>query len=73
MSSVAHLVTTTIFPLTTTSFYVAIDLIMVMGLAPVVVIPSPSFSYGGSAMLTVMLCLGALMVIELQNRSERRR
>jgi rod shape determining protein RodA len=59
--------TTTIF------FYVAINLAMVMGLAPVVGIPLPLFSYGGSAMMTVMLCLGILMAIERQNRRERRR
>jgi rod shape determining protein RodA len=56
--------TTTIF------FYVAINLMMVMGLAPVVGIPLPLVSYGGSAMLTVMLCLGVLMAIE---RSARKR
>jgi rod shape determining protein RodA len=56
--------TTTIF------FYVAINLMMVMGLAPVVGIPLPLFSYGGSAMMTVMLCLGILMAIERQNRRE---
>jgi rod shape determining protein RodA len=50
--------TTTIF------FYVAINLMMVMGMAPVVGIPLPLVSYGGSAMLTVMLCLGVLMSIE---------
>jgi len=54
-------------------FYVAINLMMVMGLAPVVGIPLPLFSYGGSAMLTVMLCLGALMAIDRDNRGERRR
>lgn len=59
--------TTTIF------FYVAINLAMVMGLAPVVGIPLPLFSYGGSAMMTVMICLGLLMAIERQNRRERRR
>ena len=59
--------TTTIF------FYVAINLMMVMGLAPVVGIPLPLFSYGGSAMLTAMLCLGILMSIERQNIRERRR
>jgi rod shape determining protein RodA len=58
--------TTTIF------FYVAINLMMVMGLAPVVGIPLPLVSYGGSAMLTIMLCLGLLMAIERQNRRERR-
>ncbi|HMJ93879.1 MAG TPA: rod shape-determining protein RodA [Allosphingosinicella sp.] len=59
--------TTTIF------FYVAINLMMVMGLAPVVGIPLPLVSYGGSAMLTIMLCIGILMSIERQNVRERRR
>jgi rod shape determining protein RodA len=54
-------------------FYVAINLMMVMGFAPVVGIPLPLVSYGGSAMLTIMLCLGALMSIERQNRRERGR
>jgi rod shape determining protein RodA len=54
--------TTTIF------FYVAINLMMVMGLAPVVGIPLPLVSYGGSAMLTIMLCLGVLMSIDRRNR-----
>jgi rod shape determining protein RodA len=55
--------------LTTTIFlYVAINLMMVMGLAPVVGIPLPLVSYGGSAMLTVMLCLGMLMAIDRANR-----
>jgi rod shape determining protein RodA len=58
--------------ITTVFFYVAINLMMVMGLAPVVGIPLPLFSYGGSAMLTVMICLGILMSIERQNRGERR-
>jgi rod shape determining protein RodA len=59
--------TTTIF------FYVAINLMMVMGLAPVVGIPLPLFSYGGSAMLTVMMCLGVLMSIDRDNRADARR
>ena len=59
--------TTTIF------FYVAINLMMVMGLAPVVGIPLPLVSYGGSAMLTIMLCLGALMSIDRDNRRDRGR
>lgn len=44
-------------------FYVAINLLMVMGLAPVVGIPLPLVSYGGSAMLTVLLGLALLMSI----------
>jgi rod shape determining protein RodA len=53
-------------------FYIAVNLMMVMGLAPVVGIPLPLVSYGGSAMLTVMICLGILMSIERHNRGERR-
>ena len=56
--------TTTIF------FYVAINLMMVMGLAPVVGIPLPFMSYGGSSMLTVMLCVGMIMAID---RSRKRK
>ncbi|MEH3106902.1 MAG: rod shape-determining protein RodA [Sphingomonas fennica] len=54
---------------TTIFFYVAINLSMVMGLAPVVGIPLPLVSFGGSAMMTVMLCLGMLMALD---RSQRR-
>ncbi|CAN5488340.1 rod shape-determining protein RodA [soil metagenome] len=50
--------TTTIF------FYVAINMLMVMGLAPVVGIPLPFMSYGGSSMLTVMLCIGIILAID---------
>jgi len=54
-------------------FYVAVNLMMVMGLAPVVGVPLPLFSYGGSAQMTFMLCLGVLMSIDRDNRSERNR
>lgn len=43
--------------------YVSINLAMVMGLAPVVGIPLPLMSYGGSAMMTVVILLGILMAI----------
>ncbi|MFM7029133.1 MAG: rod shape-determining protein RodA [Chakrabartia sp.] len=49
-------------------YYVTINLLMVMGLAPVVGIPLPMVSHGGTAMLSVMLCLGILMSIERHNR-----
>jgi len=49
---------------TTIFFYVMINLMMVMGLAPVVGIPLPLVSFGGSAVMTVMLCLGILMAID---------
>ena len=55
---------------TTIFFYVAINLMMVMGLAPVVGIPLPLFSFGGSAQMTVLLCLGILMSIDRQNRKK---
>ena len=42
---------------------------MVMGLAPVVGIPLPLVSFGGSAVMTVMLCLGVLMSLERQQRT----
>jgi rod shape determining protein RodA len=53
----------------TVFFYVAINLMMVMGLAPVVGVPLPLVSYGGSAVMTVMLCLGLLMALERQQRT----
>ena len=39
-------------------FYLAINLAMVMGLAPVVGIPLPFLSYGGSAMLVLLVAFG---------------
>jgi rod shape determining protein RodA len=49
---------------TTIFFYVAINLMMVMGLAPVVGIPLPLVSFGGSAQMTVLICVGILMSID---------
>jgi rod shape determining protein RodA len=57
---------------TTIFFYVAINLMMVMGLAPVVGIPLPLVSFGSSAQMTVLLCLGILMSIDRENRREIR-
>jgi rod shape determining protein RodA len=48
-------------------FYLAINMMMVMGLAPVVGIPLPLISYGGSAMMTVLILLGMIMGIARQN------
>ncbi len=50
-------------------FYVAINLMMVMGLAPVVGIPLPFMSHGGSSMMTNMICLGTLMMIDRWTRN----
>lgn len=49
-------------------FYIAINLMMVMGLAPVVGIPLPFLSHGGSSMMTNMICIGALMMVNRWNR-----
>ena len=54
-------------------FYIIINMMMVMGLAPVVGIPLPLVSYGGSAMLTAMICIGVLMAIDRQTRAEKAR
>ena len=52
-------------------FYVAINLMMVMGLAPVVGIPLPFMSHGGTSMLTNMICLGTIMAVNTWNRGPR--
>jgi rod shape determining protein RodA len=49
-------------------FYVAVNLMMVMGMAPVVGIPLPFMSHGGSSMLTNMICIGVLLMINRWNR-----
>mgnify|MGYP000169644479 CR=1 FL=1 len=48
----------------TVFFYVAINLLMVVGLAPVVGIPLPFMSHGGSSMMTNMICLGTIMAVD---------
>ncbi|BDI61073.1 rod shape-determining protein RodA [Qipengyuania nanhaisediminis] len=53
-------------------FYIAVNLLMVMGLAPVVGIPLPFMSHGGSSMLTNMICIGALMMVNRWNRDAPR-
>lgn len=53
-------------------FYMAINLMMVMGLAPVVGIPLPFMSHGGSSMLTVMICIGILLSIDRSRKRSHR-
>jgi rod shape determining protein RodA len=48
----------------TVFFYVAINMMMVMGLAPVVGIPLPFISHGGSSMMTNMICIGTIMAVD---------
>jgi rod shape determining protein RodA len=57
----------------TVFFYIAINLMMIMGLAPVVGIPLPFMSHGGSSMMTNMICLGTLMMINRWNAKSGRR
>ncbi|QIG53017.1 rod shape-determining protein RodA [Altererythrobacter sp. BO-6] len=57
----------------TVFFYIAINLMMVMGLAPVVGIPLPFMSHGGSSMMTNMICIGVLMMVNRWNRITPRR
>lgn len=52
----------------TVFFYVAINLMMVMGLAPVVGIPLPFMSHGGSSMMTNMICIGTIMAVDRWKR-----
>ncbi len=51
-------------------FYIMINGLMVMGLIPVVGIPMPLVSYGGSAMLTVMFGFGLLMSVHVHRQVE---
>ncbi|UOR14934.1 rod shape-determining protein RodA [Qipengyuania aquimaris] len=53
-------------------FYVAINLLMVMGFAPVVGIPLPFISHGGSSMMTNMICIGVLMMVYRWNQKAPR-
>lgn len=51
-------------------FYIMINGLMVMGLIPVVGIPMPLLSYGGTAMLTVMFGFGILMSVHIHRQIE---
>ena len=48
------------------SIYVIVNLAMVMGLAPVVGVPLPFISYGGTSLLTFMVGLGVILSMERQ-------
>lgn len=45
--------------------YVFINIAMVMGLVPVVGVPLPLVSYGGSSMLTIMIAYGLILSVAL--------
>jgi rod shape determining protein RodA len=46
------------------SFYIVVNLAMVMGLAPVVGVPLPLVSYGGTSLLTFMVSIGVVLSLE---------
>jgi len=54
-------------------FYIAINLLMVMGMAPAKGIPLPWMSHGGSSMMTNMICIGLLMMVNRWNVAAPRR
>lgn len=51
---------------TTLFIYVFINMSMVMGLVPVVGVPLPFVSYGGTALLTLLISFGILLSVDLQ-------
>ena len=54
----------------TFGLYVIINGAMVMGLAPVVGVPMPLLSYGGTVMLTVMIGFGLVQAVRVHRYSE---
>lgn len=49
-------------------FYIFINIAMVCGMLPVVGIPLPFFSYGGSAMVALMFCQGIIFSADIEQR-----
>ena len=54
----------------TFALYVMINGGMVMGLAPVVGVPMPMLSYGGTVMATVMIGFGLVQAVRVHRYSE---
>ncbi|MDO1558230.1 rod shape-determining protein RodA [Brevundimonas sp. 2R-24] len=54
----------------TFALYVLINGAMVMGLAPVVGVPMPLLSYGGTVMMTVMIGFGLVMAVKVHRYLE---
>ena len=53
-------------------FFFAINMAMVMGLAPVVGVPLPLVSYGGTSMLTLLFGFGLLMSAQIHSEPDLR-
>ena len=47
--------------------YVVVNMMMVLGLLPIVGAPLPIMSYGGSSMLSMMIGLGIVMSCNIHN------
>jgi rod shape determining protein RodA len=56
--------------LSTFLLYILINTAMVMGLVPVVGVPLPLVSYGGTAMMTMMFGFGLIMCVHLHRQTE---
>jgi rod shape determining protein RodA len=54
------------------SFYVFINIAMVCGLAPVVGIPLPFFSYGGSSLMMLMFSQGLIFACAIEQKKQSR-
>jgi rod shape determining protein RodA len=54
----------------TFALYILINAAMVMGLAPVVGVPMPLLSYGGTVMVTVMIGFGLVMSVRVHRYAE---
>jgi rod shape determining protein RodA len=49
-------------------FYVFINISMICGILPVVGIPLPFFSYGGSSLTALMFCEGLIFAVDIEQR-----
>lgn len=51
-------------------FYIYVNIAMIMGLVPIVGVPLPLISYGGSVMITIFLSFGIALNLEINNFEE---
>ena len=49
-------------------FYIFVNIGMVSGILPVVGVPLPLISYGGTAMITLSVCFGIIMSVQTHKR-----
>ena len=54
----------------TFAFYILVNAAMVMGMAPVVGVPMPLLSYGGTEVLTVMIGFGLVQAVRVHRYAE---